>query len=182
MLQGFALLDFIQENIRTPAGDVVMPFISALGNLGIIWIALGVFLLFVKKYRKAGFMVLIALLIEFLICNVYLKNAVAAPRPFDINTSVELLIPKPGDHSFPSGHTGAAFATAAALYISKVRGRGFVFILACAMAFSRLYLYVHFPVDILGGIAVGTGSGLLSALCIRLFMKYFGKDGLLRGK
>lgn len=179
MLQGFAVLDFIQENIRTAAGDVIMPFISMLGNFGIIWIVLGFFLLFIKKYRKAGFMVLIALLIEFLLCNVYLKNAVAAPRPFDINTSIELLIPKPHDHSFPSGHTGAAFAAVTAMFLEKVRGRYFVLVFACLMAFSRMYLYVHFPVDVIGGAAVGALSGLLAYACIYVFIKMRRKEKML---
>ena len=155
----FAVLDFIQNHLRTPVGDAVMPIITRLGNGGILWVATGFLLLVSRKHRKTGVMVLAALAIEYLLCNVWLKNAVAAARPCDLNQSVQLLLARPRDYSFPSGHTGASFAAVTALYL----------------AFSRMYLYVHFPTDILGGIVVGAVSGFLAFGCVRLFSSWYGK-------
>ena len=97
-----------------------------------------------------------ALILCFIFCNVLIKNIVARTRPFDINTMIEPLITTPSDFSFPSGHTTAAFAAAFALLLCKNRLLGIpALILAVLIAFSRLYLYVHFPSDVLGGLILG---------------------------
>lgn len=176
-----AVLDFIQNHFRTPAGDVVMPMITRLGNGGIFWILTGVILLISRRYRKAGLIVLTALAIELLLCNVWLKNAVAAVRPCDLNPSVELLIARPRDYSFPSGHTGVSFAAVTALYFGKVRYWYLFLIVAVLIAFSRMYLYVHFPTDIAGGVLVGTFSGFLSYYFIQKlsgWCRKYGKTGV----
>ncbi len=175
MLSGFKILDFIQDHLRTPVGDKVMPLITTLGNGGTIWIVLGSILFIRKKHRKASVILFLALIIEVLTCNVYLKNAVAATRPCDLNTTVKLLIPKPKDYSFPSGHTGVSFAAVTALCLGKVKKWYLALIPAVLIAFSRLYLYVHFPVDILGGILVGIYSGFLARGMVSLFMNWYGK-------
>lgn len=162
-----AVLDFIQNYFRTPLGDVVMPMITRLGNAGIFWIATGIVLLISRKYRRTGVVVLAALVIDFLLCNVWLKNAVAATRPFDLNPSVQLLISRPRDYSFPSGHTAASFAAVTALYLGKMRYWYLFLVVAILIAFSRMYLYVHFPVDILGGALVGAASGFLAFAFVR---------------
>lgn len=158
----FMILDFIQNHMRTPVGDVLMPFVTKLGNQGMLWIFIGMVLLVKKNHRKVAILLFLALLIEVLICNVYLKNAIASFRPCDLNTSVQLLIAKPEDYSFPSGHTGASFAAVTALYLGKEKLWYIALIPAVFIAFSRLYLYVHFPIDILGGIIVGIISGFLA--------------------
>lgn len=89
----FAILDFIQTHFRSSLGDVVMPFITSLGNIGMIWILLGLLLVTRKRWRAAGLLLLSALLIESLFCNAILKNMFAVPRPFDIRTGIDLLIP-----------------------------------------------------------------------------------------
>ena len=103
------ILDMIQ-NLRTPIGDVVVPLITRLGDAGIIWIILTVLLLIIPKTRKTGVIMMAALLVDVLLCNVFIKNLVARTRPFDVNTAVQLLVAKPRDYSFPSGHTAASFA------------------------------------------------------------------------
>ena len=134
----FAVLDFIQNHLRTPVGDAAMPIITRLGNGGILWVATGFLLLVSRKHRKTGVMVLAALAIEYLLCNVWLKNAVAAARPCDLNQSVQLLIARPRDYSFPSGHTGASFAAVTALYLGKERYWYLALIPAVLIAFSRM--------------------------------------------
>ena len=155
------ILDMIQ-NLRTPIGDVVVPLITRLGDAGIIWIILTVLLLIIPKTRKTGVIMMAALLVDVLLCNVFIKNLVARTRPFDVNTTVQLLVAKPRDYSFPSGHTAASFASVTALYLAgekKLWKIALVF--AVLIAFSRLYLYVHYPTDVLGGIITGAIAGYI---------------------
>lgn len=161
----FRILDGIQS-IRTPLGDVVMPLISSLGNAGMIWVLLALVLFLVPRTRRSGAIVLAALCLDVLMCNVLLKHMFARIRPCDVNTAVQLLIARPHDFSFPSGHTAASFAAASALYFA---GEKKLFkaaaVLAVWIAFSRMYLYVHYPTDILGGVIVGVLSGYIG-MCV----------------
>ena len=155
------ILDFLQ-NFRTPAGDAVIPLITKLGDKGIIWIILAAVLLLIPKTWRTGVILTAALCVDLILCNGILKNLFARVRPFDVNTSVQLLIPKPADFSFPSGHTAASFSSAAALFFAGEKKLWKpVLALAVVIAFTRLYLYVHYPTDILGGMAVGTAAGYL---------------------
>lgn len=138
-----------------------MPFISMLGNGGILWIIIGLVLAIDPKHRKMAWVLFLALGIEFLLCNVLLKNLFAMPRPCDLNPSVALLIPKPQDYSFPSGHTASSFAAVTVLYLMGVKRWYWALVPAGLIAFSRMYLDVHFPIDILGGIFVGILCGFL---------------------
>ena len=142
--------------------DTVMPFISNLGNSGFIWILTAVVLLITKKYRLTGLAMLIAMLMGLLIGNLTLKLLIARIRPCDVNTAVELLIPRPKDYFFPSGHTLSSFAAAAAIFCGNKRIGIFALIFAAIMAFSRLYLYVHYPSDILAGIIIGVALGIFA--------------------
>ena len=113
------ILNFIQEHMRNAFLDVVMPFVSTLGNAGFIWIALTIVLLISKKHRKTGILMALALVFDVILCNGILKNAIARTRPFDVNTAISLLVKKPTDYSFPSGHTAASFAAVTALFLQK---------------------------------------------------------------
>lgn len=156
------ILDWLQ-NLRTPAGDAIMSVITSLGNAGIIWILLAVLLLIIPKTRKTGAVLTVALVLDVIICNGIIKNAVARIRPYDVNPVVELLIHKPYDYSFPSGHTAASFAAMSALYFAEERHLWKpVLVLAVLIAFSRLYLYVHYPTDVLGGAVLGIICGYLA--------------------
>lgn len=157
-----SILDFIREHLSSGVGDVVMPFITAMGDAGIIWIAMALVLLVVPKTRKYGLMVALSLLIESVLCNLMIKPLVARVRPFDVNTAVELLVTRPRDYSFPSGHTGASFAAAASLFFGKAKGWIPVTVVAILIGFSRLYLYVHYPTDVLAGAILGVISGYIS--------------------
>ena len=152
----FQFLDFIQQNLRTPAGDAFMVAVTTLGNAGAVWILLGILLLLRKKHRKTGIILLAALFIDFLVCNIYLKNLIQAPRPCELNTTVQLLISRPSDYSFPSGHSLIGFAGAVSIWRMHPRMGSWFLALAGLIAFSRLYLFVHFPTDVLAGAAIGT--------------------------
>ncbi len=154
-------LDFLQT-IHTPLLDKILAFITSLGNAGIIWIVLAVVLLILPKTRKTGIIVAAALLMNLILCNLILKNLVARVRPYDVNTAIAILIKKPLDFSFPSGHTAASFAAMTALFLAKMKKAWIAaLVLAVLIAFSRLYFYVHYPTDVLGGAVVGILSGII---------------------
>lgn len=156
-----SILDWIQT-LHTPFLDKIMVFITRLGDAGIIWILLSIVLLLIPKTRKSGAVMVAALVVDVLLCNIVLKNLVARTRPYDVNTCVHLLVAKLHDYSFPSGHTAASFASVTALYLAGEKKLWkFALVLACLIAISRLYLYVHYPTDVLGGILFGVISGYL---------------------
>ena len=153
------ILNWIQS-MRTPIGDAAVPFITKLGDAGMIWILLSVVLLLIPRTRKSGVVLAAALCVDVVLCNGMLKNLFRRIRPCDVNTSIQLLVARPDDFSFPSGHTAASFAAVAALILAGERKLWIpALALAVSIAFSRLYLYVHYPTDILGGIAVGIFAG-----------------------
>ena len=156
-----SILDWIQT-LHTPFLDKIMVFITRFGDAGIIWIVLSIVLLLIPKTRKSGAVMVVALVVDVLLCNIVLKNLVARTRPYDVNTGVHLLVAKLHDYSFPSGHTAASFASVTALYLAGEKKLWkFALVLACLIAISRLYLYVHYQTDVLGGILFGVISGYL---------------------
>lgn len=167
----FQILDMINQ-MHSSFGDVFFPIVTALGNKGLIWILLTIILLLPEKTRKSGVILGIALCVDLVLCNGILKNLFARVRPFNVNTAVQLLIPRPLDYSFPSGHTAASFAAVSALFFAgRKRLAAGALILALLIAFSRMYLYVHYPTDILGGMAVGVLFGYLGFVIGRVFIK-----------
>lgn len=153
----FEILFFIQNYIRNPFLDIVFPFYTSLGEDGIIWITLGLLMLIPKKTRKCGIMVLCALLVMLIVNNIILKNLIARPRPCSFYPEMVDLVHLPTSYSFPSGHTVSAFAVAFTI-LSQHKKFGIVtVVMAAVMAFTRLYVFVHFPTDIYGGIIVAAG-------------------------
>ena len=173
----FQILDALQK-IHTPVLDGVMCLITSLGNAGIIWILLTIALLinpkirrtkdgtacrlFGESGRRSGCILLAALILDLILCNGILKNLFHRVRPYDIRTSIELLVKRPLDYSFPSGHTAASFASAVVLFRTLPKKYGIpLLILAFLIGFSRMYVGVHYPSDVLGGLLVGSLTGLV---------------------
>ena len=156
----FPILDWIQANIANGFLDVFMPIITAFGNGGIFWMACAAILLIFPKTRKTGLAMGIALALGLIVCNFILKPVIDRPRPFkvlaDMGVIINLLIKEPGPHSFPSGHTIASFEASVALLLSNKKLGIPAFILAILIAFSRLYLYVHYPTDVIASVILGT--------------------------
>lgn len=157
----FAILDFIAK-LHTDFGDWFLPFVSSFGNGGIGWIILAIMLSFIPRYRKAGLTVGLALIFCLLIGTLTLKPFIARMRPYTYFPEMTLLIPPLNDFSFPSGHTFASFAAATALFLRHRLLGCTAFLLAVTIAFSRLYMYVHFPSDVLAGAILGIASGWIA--------------------
>ena len=157
-----ALLNLIQQ-MRCAFLDRLMVFISWTGNHGTVWILLAALLLLIRKQRVHGLAAACALILDLVSCNLILKPLVGRARPFVHAPLVELLVAAPPDASFPSGHTAASFAVVFALRASGSSLWKPALAWAILMAFSRLYLYVHWPTDVLGGAALGAAVGWLGA-------------------
>jgi len=168
----FGILYEIQENFQSEFLDTVMPVITRLGSGGIIWIVSAFVLICFKKYRKCGADMLIGMLIGLIIGNLIIKNLVARERPCWIDTAFNMLITVPKDYSFPSGHTlSSVISSAVIMRKSRILGI-FSAVTALLIAFSRMYLFVHFPTDILGGIILGLIIGISTPVITSKFILY----------
>ena len=157
----WSILHWIQNTLVCPLMDFLMPKITLLGNGGAIWILAAVILLCTKKYRKQGVLLLAGLIVGVLVGNVCLKHLIARPRPCWLDSSVPLLIANPTDYSFPSGHTLSSVIGATVLTKTDRRFGYAAILLAALIAFSRLYLYVHFPSDVFAAAVLGVAIGEL---------------------
>ena len=162
-----SILDIIQ-NMRSPGLDGIMVTITSLGNGAILWICLILIFISTKEYKKMAQIMIIAFIANLIIINLGLKNIVGRIRPYEYISGFELLIPKVGNASFPSGHSSyaATFATIV-LFLGKSKSlKILITILAILISFSRLYLHVHFPSDVIAGLVLGIIIGIFS-------MKYY---------
>ena len=155
------ILDWIAANIWCPVLDVAMPIITMFGDAGIFWIAVSVLFLITKKHRKTGIGMALALVMGLLVCNIWLKPTVARIRPYDFQMEyfmkeIPHLAGTMHDFSFPSGHTIASFEAAVVILLNNKKLGIAAMILAVLIAFSRLYLYVHYPTDVIFSVLLGT--------------------------
>lgn len=161
------ILLWIQENIRQEWLTPVVKCITYLGNAGVVWIALALLFLLWRPYRKAGAAAVAAMLFSFLFNNLLLKNLVSRTRPYEVIDGLTLLVAPATDFSFPSGHSATSFAAAVAF--AKLLGwrKGIWFLaLALCISLSRLYVGIHYPTDVLFGIASGVCMGLLGVWAV----------------
>ena len=172
------VLDWIADNLHCGFLDAVMPAITFLGNGGWFWIAVAAVMLLFKKTRKTGLMMGVALICGLLVGNMFLKPVVGRIRPYEVtDKTIELLIKTPHDFSFPSGHTLASFEAAVVLFIRERKYIGIpAMVLAALIAFSRMYLYVHYPTDILGGIVIGSAFALFGVWLVNKLWARFTKN------
>ena len=165
------------EKLWNPVLDAIMIFITHLGDDGIFWIALGVILCIFKKTRKYGVLVLLGLGIASCINNLVLKQIFERPRPFNFDgwpsdfVFPNPLIEKPHSFSFPSGHTSSSLGAATPLLIKANKKLGIpMFILALLVGFSRVYIHVHYPTDVIVGTLVGIVGGILAVVAFKYGM------------
>lgn len=177
----YAVLEFFHNLAQSAAGpfiDFFLKFITLLGEEGLFLIILSLILMFFKKTRKAGAGMLLGIIIGSIFTNLTIKPYVARPRPYASDVDVfkqwwEYVGARhESEFSFPSGHTTSAMAAMTGLFFTtnkKVSWTAFIF--AILMGISRIYLCVHYPSDVLGGLIVGFVAGFLSALIIGLIYK-----------
>lgn len=162
-------LVWIAENVRCALLDPFMKLYTQLGNTGMLFIVLGILMLFFKQTRKAGLSALCAMLIGLIVVNFTIKPLVSRPRPWLVIENFVNLVPEHDPNSFPSGHTNAAFAFALAVCMSAPRRwmKVTAVCMAVVMGLSRLYVGVHFPSDVMMGAVIGSLCGLAGAWVIR---------------
>lgn len=163
----FAILDGIQSVMRCDFWDVVMKVLSYLGEAGALWIVLSIVLLFSRKTRVAGVAMLVSMALGFLIGDLAIKHLVCRPRPCMLHPLANMNISPPSSFSFPSGHSTAGFAAAVSLTIWQRKWGIPALVVAAAIAFSRLYNYVHFPSDVICGMILGTACAFFVAWAFR---------------
>ena len=173
------ILEWIQENVANGFLDFLMPIITIFGDAGIFWIACAAVMLIFPKTRKTGLAMGVALVMGLLVCNICLKPMVARMRPLvyeveklgnsaaDLLHSGQLLVGKPSDFSFPSGHTIASFEAAGVLMLNNKKLGIPALVLAILIAFSRMYLFVHYPTDVLASVVLGTLFAILANYLVK---------------
>ncbi len=182
LAEGFDLpiLDWIQANLGCAVLDFLMPIITLFGDAGIFWIACSLILLLIPRHRKTGLSMGIALAMGLLVCNITLKPICARIRPYDyqwlhFQRQIPLLIEAQHDFSFPSGHTIASFEACTALMVYNRKLGIPATVLALLIAFSRMYLYVHYPTDVFASMILGTAFGLLGCWIAKKLAQRFPK-------
>jgi len=172
-------LIFIHEHLH--GSDFFNQFvrvITALGDVGFVWIALAVMFLFFRKTRRAGLVMLVSLAIGYVFNDFVLKNIIARPRPFAVNSEFAEFIKSigmkfPSGFSMPSGHAYSSFNCALILTLFFKKKGAYSFIVATLIALSRIFLCVHYPTDVLLGAALGLLTALLVFITYRSIIKRY---------
>ena len=162
----YNILTWIAEHLVTDPLTAVMRFITTLGDGGMIWIFLALLFLLRPATRKCGYAMIVALLMSLLVNNLLIKSLVARPRPFLQYSELIPLIAPPGGYSFPSGHSSSSFAAAFSCFMHNKKAGVPLIVLAALIAFSRLYVCVHFPTDVLCGSFLGILLGVFASKAI----------------
>lgn len=167
-----SILFFIQEHIKNPALNQLMILFTKLGNAGLLWIIIAFILLCLKPYKRCGIALLCAIPISILICDDFLKPIFGRVRPNIKFQEIPILISIRNSPSFPSGHTTMGFAAATTMFHYHKKLGIIGYLLAAIIGFSRLYLFVHYPTDILGGILLGILTAYGIILCLERTYNY----------
>ena len=173
IIQSFdqSVLDWIQANLSCGFMDGFMPAVSALANAGIIFFAAAGIMLFFRNYRRCAVNILICMAVAAVVANLIMKPLIARDRPCWLNEEIQLLVAVPQDFSFPSGHTLHSFMVATVIFMYDRRIGIPSFVLAALIGFSRLYLYVHFPTDVLCGALLGVAFAVGGYYLLRFVLK-----------
>lgn len=154
------------QSIHNPVLDRIEPVITLFGDGGIFWILLTVAILIFVKDKRVGITCVLALASEAVIVLV-LKNTVQRSRPCWIDPTIQMLVRVPKDYSFPSGHSAASFSAAVSIFLYKKKWGTAAIVLAALIAISRMYLFVHFPTDVLVGTLIGIAMALLFGYLVK---------------
>jgi len=164
---------WIQENLRNPILSSIFITITKTGDAGFLFIVLGSLLLCFSRTRKTGAVFLLALVLNFILNTLILKNIFARPRPFQSLEMLSTLVPSPPGFSFPSGHTSSAFSCMVTLFFTGKKFAPYALIYSILMGFSRVYVGVHYPSDVIIGALVGVVCAYLSVFVSNAYEKRF---------
>jgi len=155
------IFNSINQQMANTTLDFVMPWATRLGNGAIIWLIIMALLYWFggREGRKAAVLGLVSLIISHLLVDYLIKDLIARPRPFLELSQARVLVTPPTSFSFPSGHSSHGFAVATTWIGLRHRLGIPALILAALIAFSRIYVGVHYPLDVLGGLVVGVAVG-----------------------
>ncbi len=168
------LLHWIQ-GIRNPMLDSIVPKITSLANYGRFWVAVVFLLLIIPKHRKLGLQCTIAIAISVILCNIIIKPLAMRARPCWLEPDLLQLIKSPKDYSIPSGHTNISFVVAASVF-SRNKKLGIpLLVIAALIGFSRMYVFVHWPTDILCGMLTGVIGAISAYMIVNYINKRMGK-------
>ena len=172
------VLLFFQEHIRADWLNPVMKVISSIGWKGIIWIVLCIVLMIIKKTRMVGIVAASSLSLSFIVNNLTIKVIVDRIRPYEVIESLERIVPAEIDASFPSGHVACVFSVAVGILLaSKNKVPGILLIIfGFLMAFSRMYVGVHYPTDVIGAAVIASLCALAAYYIVRFI------DGKIKKK
>jgi len=159
-----SVITAIYENVHSAFLTMFFRIVTLLGEGGIFWIAVAVILLFFKKTRRSGICIVASLLIGVIVGNGIIKNVVARPRPYDAIAGIESVVSHLSDYSFPSGHSLCCFEAATALAMNRTKWAIPAYVGAVLVAVSRLFLFVHYPTDVICGALLGVLFGVLGSL------------------
>ncbi|MDO5517351.1 MAG: phosphatase PAP2 family protein [Clostridium sp.] len=164
----YSILEFVRMKLKNPFMDKWMVFITRQGDIAGIWIIIAIVMFTIDGHFKDGASIILTLALCAILGNLILKNIFSRKRPFHTKTEILLLIPKPKDYSFPSGHTMSSIAAATVIFnMNHILGI-ISWIIAILIAFSRIYLYVHYPSDIAAGAIAGFLTGIFTIYIMNL--------------
>lgn len=172
------VLFWIHDVLSCGFMDALMAFVSNLCTGNLIWFLLVAILTYRKDTRYIGITLALALVISIVLCNGILKPCIDRTRPY-VEYGIQIIVHDADGHSFPSGHTTGVTVVTTTLLI-HLRKWGYVMIpFAATVMLSRMYLFMHYPTDIIGGIVVGTASVILAYvimthMCRRRGIPYHG--------
>lgn len=162
------VIQMLHDHVGSDFLDKFFVVITRLGDYGLIWILLAILLMMKKKYRSLGIMVILVLILDVVVVSGLLKTLFNRPRPY-MAMNLPILIDPPYGSSFPSGHSSSSISVAAMTYLNRLKGWQAILVLALFIVFSRVYLLVHYPSDVM----VGALVGIVNALVVyRLWAKY----------
>lgn len=144
------------QNFSSPILDIFFKYITETAGFCFMAVLL-VLLLAYQHTRRLGKQALVAELLQLAVGSYFLKQLIARPRPFVIDSTIELIVKAPQSYSFPSGHSSTAFALAFVVIFSNCPKcfKLIALVWAIIICFSRLYLQVHFPTDVIFGALLG---------------------------
>lgn len=159
-----SVLNLLSSGIKNRVFDTIMPIITNSNNHGEIWIAISIILMINKNttVRRIGISMIIAVALGYLLGDTIIKNIIGRTRPISDTFNFKFLIPLPKSYSFPSGHTTSSFAAFGVCWFMNARFKYWILLLAVLISFSRLYLHVHYPSDVIGGIILGLISAKIA--------------------